>query len=102
MELTQTKQSENPGIGYELREKVLRLSEAILSKHPTMPVLLREIHTTLRQQPENVTLMTEEEINIIVSGLKVQTNTEFSAAALKGPGNKSAVSKIKSLGLDAF
>lgn len=89
-------------LGFELREKVLQLQSAILERHPRMPVLLREIHTALRAQPENVTLSSEEEINIIVEGLKIQTGVEFAASAIKGAGTKSAISKIKSLGVDAF
>ena len=89
-------------LGFELAEKVQSLSKLILDKHPRMPVLLREIHTALSLQPENVTLMSEEEIGIIVSGLKVQTGIEFSASAISGAGKTSAVAKIKKLGLSAF
>ena len=92
----------NVGIGFELKEKVQSLASAILDKHPRMLVLLREIHTALLAQPENVTLMCEEEINIIVSGLKVQTNIEFAQSAISGAGKTSAVAKIKKLGADAF
>lgn len=91
-----------PAQGFELKEKVASLSEAILSKHPRMPVLLREIHTTLRTYPEQVTLLEEEEIGIIVAGLQVQTNTAFAAAATKPAAAKSVTAKIKSLGVDAF
>ena len=88
--------------GFELKEKVADLSQQLLSKHPRMPILLREIHTALRAQPENVTLLSEEEIGVIISGLKIQTQTEFAAAALKPTGTKAAVNKIKNLGADAF
>jgi len=88
--------------GFILKEKVAELANLILSKHPKMPVLLREIHTMIRMQPEQVTLIDEEEINIIVSGLKVQTQTQFVQAAIKGTGSKSAVSKIKAGGADLF
>lgn len=91
-----------PTEGFEVREKVAELSTLLLSKHPKMPVLLREIHTALRAQPENVTLLSEEEISVIVNGLKIQTGVEFAQAATKGSGAKSAVAKIKSLGADAF
>lgn len=90
----------NPG--FELKEKVAQLSEAILQKHPKMPTLLREIHTALRAQPENVTLLTEDEIGTIVDGLKVQTGVEFAATAVKSAGAKSVTAKIKNLGVDAF
>jgi hypothetical protein len=90
------------GDAFQLREKVGQLSQAILSKHPTMPTLLREIHTTIRQYPEQITLLEEEDIAIIVAGLSVQTNVAFSQAANKPAAVKSLASKIKQLGVDAF
>lgn len=92
----------NVGDGFELKEKVASLATLILDKHPKMPTLLREIHTTIRSYPEQVTLLSEEEISIIVSGLAVQTNTAFAAAATKPAAAKSVTAKIKSLGVDAF
>lgn len=86
----------------QLQEKVASLKTALLDKHPQMPILLREIHSTLKKYPEQVTVLSEEEVAVIVSGLMKQTGTEFAVAAQKGPGNKSAVSKIKALGSEAF
>ena len=86
----------------QLSEKVSALSEAILVRHPTMPTLLREIHTTLRSYPEQVTLLSESEIQVIVSGLSVQTNVAFAASASKPAAAKSLTAKIKALGADAF
>lgn len=86
----------------QLSEKVSALSEAILSRHPTMPTLLREIHTTLRSYPEQVTLLSESEIQVIVSGLSAQTNVAFAASASKPAAAKSLTAKIKALGADAF
>ena len=82
-------------IGFELAEKVLKLKELLLAKHPEMPNLLRTIHTTLRQYPESMTLASEEEIQTIVQGLMVQTGVEFALAASKGSGKASANAKIK-------
>lgn len=73
----------NPG--FELKEKVATLQEALLNAHPTMPVLLRTIHQQLRADPELVTVLTEEEIGIIVSGLSKQTNTEIATTVTKAP-----------------
>lgn len=86
----------------QLSDKVSALSEAILGRHPTMPTLLREIHTTLRSYPEQVTLLSESEIQVIVSGLSVQTNVAFAASASKPAAAKSLTAKIKALGADAF
>lgn len=91
-----------PSTAFTLKEKCAELQNLLLSKHPRMPVLLREIHTALRQQPENVTLLSEEDIAIVVNGLKVQTGVEFAAAVAKGAGQKSLAKKIATLGVDAF
>lgn len=89
---------------YLLREKVAELSAALLERHPRMPTLLREIHTTLSKYPEQVTLMREEDIAIVVSGLKVQTGVEFaiSATTAKPSATANLKKKISSLGADAF
>jgi hypothetical protein len=89
------------GVGFELKEKVAELSELILSKHPRMPLLLREIHTALRKQPENVTLMSEEEVAVVVAGLKVQTGVEFATAAIKDKSS-STTKRLKNATVDDF
>jgi hypothetical protein len=73
----------------QLREKVAALQDALLTSNPLMPSLLRQIHTQLRDDPEIVTLLSEEDICGIVNGLKRQTATELTSATLK--------SKTKSL-----
>jgi len=90
----------------QLQEKVLSLDSAIKSRHPTMPTLLQEIWRTLKAQPENVTLMTEEEIGIIVSSLQVQTNVSLaqnmSKQSKSAAATKSITAKINQLGFDAI
>lgn len=90
---TQAVSSESAINAFELHEKVAKLQEAILASHPTLPVLLRTIHTQLLKDPEQVTLLSEEEIGIIVNGLKKQTNTEIATKVVKE--SKSAASSIK-------
>ena len=87
--------------GSELFDKVSALQEALLSRHPSMPGLLREIHSVLRSQPENVTLLNEDQISVIVNGLKEQTGVVFAKAAMSS-GTKGLKAKIASQGLDAF
>lgn len=87
---------------YLLGEKVAELSAALLARHPKMPTLLREIHQTLSKYPEQVTLMSEEDIHVVVEGLKIQTGVEFAATATKPAAAKSLAAKIGKLGADAF
>ena len=91
-----------PTIPFELQEKIQSLQNALLDRHPSMPTLLREIHTALRKQPENVVILSEEEIGIIVRGLETQTNTFLAQTVTKSAKSTSAVAKVKSLGADAF
>lgn len=86
-------------LGFEVKEKLTRLQDALLSSHPTIPVLLRDIHTHLRTDPEIVTLLSEDEIAIIVKGLAKQTNSVIASDIMKSP--KSAANKaLKNTSVD--
>ena len=91
-----------PTVPFELQEKIQSLQDALLSRHPTMPTLLREIHTALRKQPENVVILSEDQIGTIVKGLEIQTNTFLAQTVSKSAKSTSAVGKIKAMGADAF
>lgn len=78
-----------------VREQIASLQEALLSAHPTMPILLREIHKTLKADPEVVTLLSEEEIGVVVNGLSKQTQTTIATSLATGKKGKS----IKSIGI---
>jgi hypothetical protein len=55
--------------------KIQELQSQLLANHPQMPLLLREIHSTLKNNPAVVTLLEEDEICTIFNGLQKQTNT---------------------------
>jgi ribosomal protein L6P/L9E len=69
--------------------KIAELQEQIHTAHPRMPMLLKDIHAILKADPDNVTLLSEEDIGIIVSGLKKQTATEIAASITKKKSLKS-------------
>lgn len=86
-------------IGFEIKEKIAALQEALLSSHPSLPVLLRTIHTQLRKDPEIVTLPGDEEIGIIVNCLKRQTQVELVTAPVKKTSDATALKKaVKAAG----
>ena len=86
-----------------VRDKILSLQSAMLEKHPRMPTLLQEIHAALKAQPENVTLLPEEEIAILVKGLQHQTGVFRAETAVKGKKSSTGIqSKIRDMGDDAF
>lgn len=81
-------------LGHEFQEKMIQLEDMLLEKHPRMPNLLREIHVALKQQPENVLLLDEVELNILVQGLDRQTGSEL-AQMMVAKAKKPGASKVK-------
>lgn len=81
-------------VAYQLKEKVASLQASLLAAHPTMPILLAEIHKTLKADPACVTLLTEEEIGILVSGLEAHTKVEIMATMTSATKGGKALKKI--------
>lgn len=87
-----------PNQAFEIKEKLARLEAALNESTPGIATLLRDIHSSLKKDADVVTLLSEEECNILVEGLKKQTATEIAVSALKS-GGKKAMSKMQ-VGLD--
>ena len=69
--------------GMAVKEKIAELDAVIKAAHPRMPLLLREIHSVLAKDTSVVTLLADEEIAVLVSGLERQTKVEITTATLK-------------------
>ena len=91
--------SDAPKLPIELQEKILKLQTAVLERMPQMPGILQDIWIALKKQPENVTLLEEEDIQKIVAGLEVQTDTKLMDIALKSK-SPSLAKKLKGLTTD--
>lgn len=78
----------SPDQAFEVREKLASLEQQLIAGTPGMATLLRDIHNTLKQDPDVVTLLSEEECSILVRGLKKQTATEIATKAVKKGGTK--------------
>jgi len=79
----------------QVKAQIITLQEKLLAQAPDMPLLLRDIHNQLKKDPEIVTLISEDEVCAIVSGLKKQTATEIITAASKS--KKAAKPKVNIL-----
>lgn len=79
--------------------KMNSLQQAIHKQHPTMPVLLMQIHKQLRADPELVGTLSEEAIGVIVKGLQIQTKTELVSVVVKESKSKK---KKEPISLDMF
>jgi hypothetical protein len=80
-----------PTSNHPLAMQFAELEAALLAQDPEFKTKLREIHRHLGQEPELVTQMTEQEIQMVVSGLVVFANAEIVAPAAE----KTAKAKIK-------
>lgn len=84
----------------EIQLKLADLQAALLAKNPQMPLLLRDIHSQLKQNPEVVTLLTEDEVAIVVSGLSSQTLTHLAGSTLKSAKSATAKASLKKVSTD--
>ena len=72
----------------QIQEKIITLGDMLKQQLPAFPTVLRDIHSHLKKDEEIVTLLSEEEIAIIVSGLSRQTKVTITTAAKKAASNK--------------
>lgn len=79
----------------QIQEKITALQKALLDDTPQMPLLLRDIHSQLKQNPEVVTLLSEDEIAAIVSGLSKQTQSHLAGSMMKATKSASATKALK-------
>lgn len=92
--MTESTTELNPQSQHEIiAAKINELQEKLLANHPQMPLLLREIHAVLKNNPAVVTLLEEEQISIVVNGLQKQTTTSIVASMT----TKSSSAKTKAL-----
>jgi len=84
--------------------KLAELKAAIHAKHPTMPMLLQDIHRALKAQPDQVILLKEEEIATIIDGLELQTQTSLGSnlvkQATKAGRTTGLLARLKNMKLD--
>ncbi len=83
-----------------LAQSLAELESLLKEKHPRMPTLLAEIHSTLRKQPENVVLLSEEEISVIISGLEIQTNVKLATTTSKKAASSGSTTRLKNVSVD--
>lgn len=84
-------------LNLDIKTKLDELEQLLLTNHPTMATALRDLHKVLKAQPDIVTLMSEEEIAIVVKGLTQQTNSKLVESTLKPSATKKkALSKVTS------
>lgn len=74
---------------FQIQEKLASLQEQLNESVPNISTLLRDIHSTLKKDPEIVSLLSEEECATLVKGLSKQTSTEIATSMSKKGTTKS-------------
>lgn len=80
----------------QVKRHIADLQAELLSSHPKIPTLLSVIRKRLEEDPEIVTLLAEEEINICIQAMMKQTNTLL----VKEVMEKASKKKLKDIGED--
>ena len=87
-------------MSHPLSMQFASLQEALLTSNPSMPNLLREIHTQLKKDPDVVTLLSEEEISQVVRGLSHLTAVKFAESVTSTSKKASITKSLKSANMD--
>lgn len=72
--------TESSGPYNVFKMKLAELEQKLLAEDKDYPFLLRDIHITMREDPNVVTVLTDEEIGLIVSGLSKHVGTTITPA----------------------
>lgn len=67
----------------EIFGKLAELEQALITLHPSMPVLLQKIHKQLKADPAIVTVLSEDDIAVIFQALEKHTNTKLMEVNVK-------------------
>lgn len=65
----------------QIHSKIIEIEEALIAGNPNLPIMLRTIHTAIREDHSTVTILSEDEISVLVRGLMKQTATVIAAEA---------------------
>lgn len=61
----------------EIFSKLEELQQALITLHPSMPILLQKIHKQLKADPAIVTIMSEDDIAILFRALETHSNIKL-------------------------
>lgn len=81
-------------LGFELAEKLESLQAALLADHPRLPLLLRDIHSRLRDDPDTVTMLRPEDRGVIVAALRKHHRVEIMTKPAKSTAAKASLKNI--------
>lgn len=80
----------------QLHEQILVLKDLLLKQHPQMPTLLQQLHHNIKKDEDLAMILSEEELGVIVEGLKAHANIQIATNVMKKTGSRS----MKDISLD--
>lgn len=88
-----------PKSNHPLALEMAELQQQLENNVPGFANKLRDIHVKLRNDPNIVTLLTDEEIGVIVAGLEKHTNVQIVAPAAIKASKRAAKTPVTALDL---
>lgn len=85
---------------HPIKMQLAELQDALEQRVPEFKTILRDIHGKLRADPEIVTLLTDEEIGGILTGLKHHAQVDVIAPKAASTAKKAAKAKIANMTAD--
>ena len=68
---------------YIIKQQLAELENALTDQLPTVKTLLRDVHKQLKADQELVTVLSDEEVAILVRSLDTVTKAELAATVVK-------------------
>lgn len=91
---------ESKGTDHPIKMQLAELELALNQKLPEFKTILRDIHTKLRNDPEIVTALSDEEIGQILTGLKHHAQVEIIAPKAAKESKKATKAAIANMTAD--
>jgi hypothetical protein len=89
-------------LSFDVQEKLANLQARLEARDPDIKTALSTLHNTLKKQPENVTILAEDQILILVKGLEHVTGVHFAVSSSKGTGSTKLAKKLANAPDSAF
>jgi hypothetical protein len=78
----------------QLKLKCAELQQALLTENPGYRTILQGIHENIREQPELMYVLSDEEISAVVSGLSKHSNVVIAEEKKKAPISRAKAAKL--------
>ena len=92
-----TPSDESPGLRPEVRTALEKFESALLTSHPSMGTLLRQNLMVLKKYPEQVSILSDEQVARLVRGLGIEKGVALSSPNVRDVAKRRGLAAAKAL-----